>query len=43
MNRLGLKLACVALAIVIWVQVASTADTEATLGLPKVEMSYIGG
>ncbi len=34
MNRLGLKLACVALAIVIWVQVASTTDTEATLALP---------
>jgi YbbR domain-containing protein len=34
MNRLGLKLACVALAIVFWIQVASTTDTEATLALP---------
>jgi len=34
MNRLGLKLACFVAAVVIWIQVASTTTTVATLQLP---------
>jgi YbbR domain-containing protein len=34
MNRIGLKLACLVTSIVIWIQVASTTTTEATLQLP---------
>jgi YbbR domain-containing protein len=34
MNRIGLKLACLVVSIVIWIQVASTTTTEATLRLP---------
>ncbi|MFO7654089.1 MAG: CdaR family protein [Candidatus Krumholzibacteriia bacterium] len=34
MNRLGLKLACVVASVIIWIQVAATTTTEATLQLP---------
>jgi YbbR domain-containing protein len=34
MNRIGLKLACLAASVVIWIQVASTTTTDATLRLP---------
>lgn len=34
MNRLGLKLGCLAVAIVIWIQVASTATIEQQVNLP---------
>lgn len=34
MNRIGVKLVCLAASIVIWIQVASTTTTEATLKLP---------
>ncbi len=34
MNRIGLKIACVAAAIVIWIQVASTTMSEADLKMP---------
>ena len=34
MNRLGLKISCFVVSIVIWMQVASTADVEKTARLP---------
>ncbi len=34
MNRVGLKLACLAVSLVIWIRVATTVETEATIALP---------
>ena len=34
MNRLGLKISCFLAAVLIWIQVASTADIEQTTSLP---------
>jgi YbbR domain-containing protein len=34
MNRLGLKISCILVSILIWIQVASTADIEQTTDLP---------
>jgi len=34
MNRIGLKIACVAVSFVIWIRVAATSPTEATIVLP---------
>ncbi len=43
MNRLGLKLICLAISLLVWVQVASTTMVEATLQLPvRVEHLAVG-
>ena len=34
MNRLGLKISCFLVSVVIWIQVANTADIEQTTTLP---------
>lgn len=36
MNRLGLKISCFVVSVIIWMQVASTADVEKTARLPVV-------
>jgi hypothetical protein len=43
MNRIGLKIACLAAAIVIWIQVASTTVSEADLRMPIVVVNLPAG
>lgn len=43
MNRIGLKIACLAAAVVIWVQVASTTVTEVDLRMPIVVVNLPAG